>query len=84
MPAVTAPNQTDEPAENLTDTPDENAVATAAAPSSYQQTVMRFQAIGASLAVIGGGLLLFLVFAAVIAGTGGKTGSGPCISGSPL
>lgn len=68
LPTVTATNQTGDPAENLTDTIYENAVATAAAPSSYQQAATLFQAIGASIAFIGGGLLLFLLFAAGIAG----------------
>lgn len=57
-----------DPAENLADTPYENAVVTAAAPSSYQQAATLFQAIGASTAFIVGGLLLFPLLAAGIAG----------------
>lgn len=79
VPTVTATNQTGDPAENLTDTTYENAVATAAVPSSYQQAATLFQAIGASTASSWAVSSCSRYSLPGSPATGGKTGSGPCI-----
>lgn len=68
VPAVAQQTETGGETGNLTDAAYQDAVTTAATPTSYQQAATLFQAIGAPIAFIVGGLLLFLLFIAGVAG----------------